>query len=54
MAASVWGLERLVEVDVADLGADRARQRGDVELDGRLGGSRHGFLGFGLTLMRVG
>ena len=33
-----FGIERLVEVDVADLGADRARQGRDVELDGGDGG----------------
>ncbi len=39
------GVERLVQVDVADLGADRAREGRDVELDG--GGGGHGFLSAG-------
>ena len=32
------GVERVVEVDVADLGTDRAREGRDIELEGRGGG----------------
>jgi hypothetical protein len=34
------GIEGVVEVDVADLGADGAREGRNVELDGRGGGHR--------------